>query len=385
MKARLISQGVNLDLDLDPNAARLVLPAPGEFLGFTSPDLALDNPSQYPFLEECVTPDDRVVISGDSASLALPGTIDAVLDRLKRGKISIENITLVLGKGSYDNVAELIREKGYGISIVHHDPENSSDSCYLATLRNGKRVYLNRALLESDFQVFVGSPSRGADGLLVGPEVPILSGLMMPHSSGEIFNSDELEEVGTLLGNPYFLVTVDSGGDDPGKRSWWAGGWESAREARRAHRFFWRARAQSESRVVVVGTGLSGGATFPEWCQVMKKAWRIVADQGLIILVAGNSRPDISKWLPFFEKAGEPGDLLEKIRGIPREFRCLGWWARAAEKAQIHVLSGLGEDEISGIFAQPIGSDQIRSAVASADSVAIIGDFSKAIVGVPVV
>lgn len=384
MIARLVSQGMNIDLNIDPGAARLLLPVRGEVHGAATPALALENPDHYPRLEQCVTPDDRVVISGDSPSLSLPGSIRAVVDRLKMGMVSVGNITLVLGAGSETFIEDLITGQDFGITIVRHDPANTSDSCYLATLRNGKRVYLNRALLESDYQVFIGSPCRGARGKLVGPEVPILAGLMMPQPSGEPYSSDELREVGTLLGNPYFLVTVDSGGDGTEGRSWWAGGWESAGGARRAHRSVWRARAQSESEVVVVGTGLSGGSTFEEWCQIVKKASRLVAEQGRIILFTGEARPDISSWIPLFERAGEPGDLLEKIRGIPKEKRCLGWWARAADKAQIHVLSGLGEEEVAMMFAQPIDPDQIRSTVAAAESVAFIGDFSKAIIGVPI-
>ena len=385
MNARLVSQGMNLDLEIKPGAAQLLLPARGEMSGASNPALALEKPDRYPRLEQCVTPDDRVVICGDLSSLSFPGSISAVVDRLKMGMVSVGNITLLIEDGVDAGREELLKDQGLGLRIVRHDPANASDSCYLATLRNGKRAYLNRALLESDYQVFIGSPCRGTGGALVGPEVPILAGLMMPQASGEPFDSDELQEVGTLLGNPYFLVMVDSGGEGAGGCSWWAGGWESAGGAKRAHRSTWRARAEAEAEVVVVGTGLSGGSTFPEWCRIVKKAWRLVTEQGKLILVAGEAKPDLSMWSPYFERAGEPGELLEKIRGIPKEMRCLGWWARAAEKAQIHVLSGLGEQEVTAMFAQSIATYQIRSIVSAAESVAFIGDFSKAIVGAPIV
>jgi len=45
----------------------------------------------------------------------------------------------------------------------------------------------------------------------------------------------------------------------------------------------------------------------------------------------------------------------------------------------------LGEQEVTAMFAQSIATDQIRSIVSAAESVAFIGDFSKAIVGAPIV
>jgi hypothetical protein len=384
MNFRLVSRGLNIDMEVDPVSFNLLLPSCNlQASGGQTLPLALANPDRYPHLEQCVTPDDRVAIAVDSEGVNNPDAVRVVVDRLKTGGVLEGNVSLVLGMGCEPVAEQRLRSELSGIRIVRHDPDKSDDSCYLATLRNGKRVYLNRELLESDFQVFIGSPSRGVNGSLVGSEVQILAGLIVPQQVGVGLDSKELEEVGTLLGTPYFLSGVTGGGSG-GTTCWWAGGWESAKGAKKAHREAWRARAKAESDLVVVAAGESGEDSFGFWCQVMRKASKLVRDQGQIILVAGNSQLDLAPWEAFFERAGEPGELLENVRLIPRHLRCVGWWARAAEKARIQVVSGLPDDVVTGMFAHPLAPDKVSGLVQASRSVALIGDFSKAIVGAPI-
>jgi hypothetical protein len=117
----------------------------------------------------------------------------------------------------------------------------------------------------------------------------------------------------------------------------------------------------------------------------MRKASKLVTERGQIILVAGDSQPNLLPWETIFERAGEPGELLENIRTLPKELRCIGWWARAAEKARIQVVSKLSSETVSGMFAHELNVDQIAGLVKGASKVALIGDFSKAIVGSPIV
>lgn len=383
MNFRLVSRGLNIDLEVDPASSNLLLPSGNlQVPGGQTPALALANPDQYPHLEQCVTPDDRVVIAVDSEGVGNLEAVRAVVDRLKTGGVLEGNVSLVLGMRCDHGAEQRLRSELQGMRIVRHDPDRADDSCYLATLRNGKRIYLNRELLESDFQVFIGSPARGANGSLVGPEVQILAGLIVPQEDAAGLDSKELEEVGTLLGTPYFLSGVAGGGSE-GTTCWWAGGWESARGAKKAHRQSWKARAKAESDLVVVAVGESSEDSFGFWCQVMRKASKLVGDQGQIILVAGNTQLDLGPWEAFFERAGEPGELLENVRLIPKHLRCVGWWARAAEKARIRVVSRLPDDVVGQMFANPLEAGKVSGLVKESRSVALIGDFSKAIVGSP--
>lgn len=376
-------------LDVFPEKLALALPA--EFsadCGFATPDLALDNPDDYPRLDQCVTPDDRVVVAVDRiGDNSISEAIGAVLSRLFFAGLNISQVVLLFGNQFSEGAEQAVKGKFPDLKVKRNDPTIVEDSCYLATLRNGKRIYLNRALLESDFQIFIGSPSRGIDGSLVGPEVGILGGLVASKTGDQPLDSEELEEAATLLGVPYLLTVVgalDSTSALARKR-WWSGAWQSVRSAMAAHRGIWRARATALADVVLVATSDSEAGGFKQWCQVMRKASKLVTERGQIILVAGDSQPNLLRWETIFERAGEPGEVLENIRTLPKELRCIGWWARAAEKARIQVVSKLSSETVSGMFAHELNVDQIAGLVKGASKVALIGDFSKAIVGSPIV
>ncbi|MFO0928692.1 MAG: lactate racemase domain-containing protein [Gemmataceae bacterium] len=186
---------------------------------------ALEVPWRYPPLRRALTPDDRVVVVVDETLPQLGELLPVVLEHVASAGVPAAAVTLLCppGDAAHPWIDDLPDEFG-DVHVEDHDPTNRQHLAYLATTKSGRRVYLNRTLVDADQVVVVGS--RRYDLLLgyAGGE-----GSLFPTFSDEP-TRDELDhrfhaavpgsrpwplreqaiEVALLLGQPFYVQGIAS-------------------------------------------------------------------------------------------------------------------------------------------------------------------------------
>ena len=126
---------------------------------------ALETPIGFPALRRALTPDDQVVVVVDEHVPLLAQLLTPVLQHLTEARVALGAITLVCPPTqlSQEWVQQLPQEF-CGVRVEVHDPTDRRRLSYLATTRKGRRIYLNRRVVDADQLVLLAR--RGFDPLL---------------------------------------------------------------------------------------------------------------------------------------------------------------------------------------------------------------------------
>ena len=246
---------------------------------------ALESPRDFPPLRQSVVPGDHVTIAMDPSIPDGSLVLQAIAETLHEAGVEPGGITVLLpGGGS----RELETTLPPGTSLLVHDPGDRAGQAYLATTKQGRRIYLSRHLTDADVVVPVGR--IGFDPILGyhGPWSMLFPGLTdatsiqdhkgrlradddTRHASSAQANREEALEVSWLLGT-LFHVGVVAG--ESGICELAAGRDRSVCEQGIAwldqH---WTFRPPSRAEVVVAGVG-SGAQARPHRLKRWLKAWR---------------------------------------------------------------------------------------------------------------
>src|SRR5262249_49492023 len=113
----------------------------------------VDHPVNFPPFRQMVVPGDRVAIALD-ASLAGVGPILQVLDEvLRQAGVDANDVTVVT---TPEGDADLAGDLPQGMVLEVHNSGDSKQLAYLATTKEGRRIYLNRRLTDADVVIPVG-------------------------------------------------------------------------------------------------------------------------------------------------------------------------------------------------------------------------------------
>src|SRR5947209_6510081 len=123
---------------------------------------ALEMPIGFPALRKAITPDDHVVIVADDHLPRQEEMLSAIVDYLIQARIQPSAITILYPWMSDSGATKLSSHPEIRVEV--HDPANRKKLSYLATTRQGRRLYLNRTAVDAD-QLIVLS-GRGYDPLL---------------------------------------------------------------------------------------------------------------------------------------------------------------------------------------------------------------------------
>jgi nickel-dependent lactate racemase len=253
------------------------------------------------------------------------------------------------------------------IRVEVHDPANRKKLSYLATTRQGRRLYLNRTAVDAE-QLIVLS-GRGYDPLLgyagaAGALFPSLSDAETKlQMSGDMSNDvpdeepwpirREAEEVAWLLGAPFMIQVIEGSGDEIvhvlGGLSDTSGEGERLLDAR------WRVSVDRPADIVVAGIGGNpAGHGFAELARALACASRVVKPRGRIVLLS-QAHLALGSGAQLLRQADEPSAALKELRrqkaaDIGPAFQ----WASAAEHANIFMLSRLEPDIAEELFTTPL-------------------------------
>jgi len=358
---------------------------------------ALESPCDYPPLRQMVVPGDRVVIALDPTISDWEQVLSAITIPLEDSGIEPGSVT-VLSPSRGPRTVE--RPLPLNPTLVVHDPSDRGQLAYLATTKQGRRIYLNRLLADADLIVPVGR--LGYDPILGygGPWSVLFPGMSdretirtyrgalrdedeeLPQVRARA-GLDESFEVSWLLGTPFHLGLV------PGVSSLVevvAGRDTSVREQGiEALQRLWTFRAESRAELVVVGIGRPGAATtFESLAEGLATASRLVQHGGQIVVLSRASG-EIGPSLRCLIDADDPKRGVAALRGHEADADFLVAWriAKALAWADVFLLSGLARDVVEDLSLIPLEQpEQARRLVARSGSCSFVsqGELTRALV-----
>ncbi len=355
---------------------------------------ALEAPFGFEPMRRAFTPDDRVAVVFDPALPAAAELLAGVLDHLRTAHIEPAAVTVVTPPGSPEAWIDDLPDEYADVTAETHDPADERKRAYLATTSSGRRVYLNRTLVEADASVIL--TGRGYDPLTgyAGAEAAVFPGLAgaEPGPPPEIEKKApgpvptglraESLEIAWLLGTP-FLVQVIEGADDAVQEVV-AGLLDSSTEGVRRQDARWRGTIPARVGAAIAAvSGSPERVTFLDLAKAAACAARVVSKGGRIAVLsdAAPALGDGAALLRSLDGPERATKFLDRLNPPDRAACVL--WAWAARRASVFLASGLPDDVVEELFATPLRTPAEASRLAAgADAVVVIPDAQKAMVTV---
>jgi nickel-dependent lactate racemase len=329
---------------------------------------ALEEPFGFPPLRRALTPDDHVTVVVDEHLPSLAGLLAPVLEHVAGAGVSPAALTLLCPAPPAEHpwVAGL-PEAFRGARVEVHDAADRRHLSYLATTRGGRRLYLNRSVVDADQLVVL--TGRHYDPLLgyggaEGAIYPAFSDEATRAELGKQVRLDppgpepwharrEAEEAAWLLGAPFFVQVIEGAGDELAGVV--AGTAEASAEGRRRLDARWRRAVPRRADVVVAGlSGDPARQTFADLAAAAACATRVARPGGRIVLLS-QARTGSTAGLDLLRQAEEPAEVLARLQGKHTlELAPVLQWAGAAAHARIALLSGLPDEAAEELFATPL-------------------------------
>lgn len=358
---------------------------------------ALESPLAFPPLRRALTPDDHVAIVIDEGVPQLAGMLGALLDHLRLAQVAPEAVTLVCpppssGQRWLDDLPDDYQD----VQVEVHQPGDRKKLSYLATTRKGRRIYLNRTVVDADQTVVLAR--RRYDTLLgvSGAETMLypaladeetfraVTGHLSARSTAVAGNGtgawplrEEAVEVAWLLGAPFLVQVIE--GSDTEVDCVLAGPVESSSEGQRLLDARWRVDVERAADLVVAGlSGAPGSHSFDELARAFLAASRVVKPGGRIVVLC-NDNPALgasSQVLRREEDATQALKILLKDR--PDDLAAGFAWATAAEHARLYLLSQLPDEAVEEMFATPLEkAEQVQRLIGPNDTCLFLPDAHR--------
>src|SRR5262245_21455827 len=180
---------------------------------------ALEHPVHFEAFRRALTPDDRIALVVDESLPHLAELIAGILEYLATAGIPPSAVTAISPAGSSQHWVNDLPETMADLQTEVHQPGDRKRLSYLAAPKQGRRIYLNRTLVDAEQIIFLTGRGydallgySGADGVIypaladsdtVRSLVPKLSPQSSPDANWPTHS--EAAEVAWLLGSPFFV------------------------------------------------------------------------------------------------------------------------------------------------------------------------------------
>jgi nickel-dependent lactate racemase len=356
---------------------------------------SLEHPFGFEPLRRALTPDDHVTIVFDPTLPHGAELLAGVLDHLGTAGIGPGAVTVLTPPGSPQGWIDDLPDEFEDVTAETHDPSDLKRLAYLASTKAGRRVYLNRTLVEADFNIVL--TGRGYDPLsgYAGAEAslfPALSDDASRAAAGGEFSTDapgdwhpavESAEIAWLLGTPFLVQVIEGGGDDVQEVV--AGLLDSGAEGVRRQDARWRGSVDERpDTVIAVVTGEPARTTFLDLAKAAACAARVVRKGGRVAVLTG-AAPDLGEGAETLRKLQSPGAAATRLgKSRPDDYAACLLWAFAAKTAgSLFLASGYPDEVIEELFATPIRTpSEAQRLIDAAGSILVIPDANKSMVTV---
>jgi nickel-dependent lactate racemase len=395
MRVRIEYGREHLDLDVADNRLAPLHrqePAPALMDLAAAMHDALEKPLGFPALRRALTPDDHVAIVIDEGSPRLSELLTPLLEHIAQAHVKPTAITLLCPPPAIEHPwLESLPEAYRGVHVEVHDPGDRHNLSYLATTRQGHRLYLNRTAVDADQLVVLSRRNYDAElgyGGAAGSIYPALSDDSSRGAAAEQLTLDvpddavwplrrEAEEAAWLLGAP-FLVNVIPGAGDAITHIV-AGLTDMSGESQRLLDARWRVTVDRPAETVVAGiSGEPARVSFLDLARAAAVAARVAKPGGRVILLT-QARPVLGDAADFLRQAEDPDAALQLLRKHQPANRAGAFlWASAAQQAKLYLLSALPADVVEELFGVPLESpQQVQRLLQSGGSVLLLPDADK--------
>jgi nickel-dependent lactate racemase len=329
---------------------------------------ALEAPLGFPALRRALTPDDHIAIVIDPHLPHLALLLSPVLEQVVKAGVAAEAITLVCPPSgtprlSPGDLPAVFRK----LAIETHDPANRKQISYLATTRQGRRIYLNRTVVDADQVVVLArckyDPLLGYAGA-EGAIYPALSdeatrqemcgrlSLAAPEAAPWVVRQEAME-VAWLLGTPFMVQIVEGPGDKILHVV--SGMADSVAEGQRLLDARWRVTVNEAADTVVASiSGDPAQQDFGDLASALACAARVVKPEGQIVLLS-RTQPALGPGAKLLRQAEDPGRALSLLaEHVPGDLVAAFQWASSAQRARIYLLSGLPPETAEELFTTPL-------------------------------
>ena len=338
-----------------------------------------------------ITPDDRVCIVIDEQLPHLTELLAEVLRHLQLGGINLANVVLLVPPNSTQQPwADDLPDELADVHVEVHEPGNKEKLAYLATTQSGRRVYLNRTLVEAGFHLVLTGRKFDATFGYSGAEIAMFPTLSDDETREALAKTTaktstavraEAAEVTYLCGLPFFVQVIEGDGDViaeviAGLPTSTAHGIAALEELRRV-------RVEEEAELVIVS--ISGSAeriTFLDLARAAYTASKLVQERGRIVLLC-DAAPVFDAATEVLRRSEDPEEAKQLLRRSQHiDQYAARAWATATQRASLFLMSGYPEDVVEELFADTIEKPaEVQRLIDAARSVIIVRDAHKAAFG----
>jgi lactate racemase len=341
----------------------------------------LEHPLDFPPVRQAVVPGDRVAIALDSSLGEVGPVLSVLVDLLCQSGVDRGDVTVVASPGAGASLPEHVPR---GVAFELHYPEDQSRLAYLATTKEGRRIYLNRHVTDADVVIPVGR--LGYDPILGyrGPWGTIFPGLSDQQTRASYRQKladdtpeqliprpefDEAFEVSWLLGTQFHLGLLPG---RSGLAEAWGGLADRVRDsAIGAIDRLWSFRPPTRAECVVAGIGSPHVPTgIDELVEGLVTASRLVTHGGKIVALS-RTQGIIGPSLQRLTEAGDPKNALAALRGHDADPDSVAGrrLARVLSWADVYLYSGIDRQTVEDLSMVPIDHlDDARRLLARSSS-----------------
>lgn len=352
---------------------------------------ALEHPRDFPPLRQMIVPGDRVTIALDPEIPEAAPVLDVLVGILESAGVEPESITVLASKAPPSGCE---RAASLGATIAVHDPDDRSGIAYLASTKDGRRVYLNRLLTDADVVLPVGLLRHDADLGHRGPWSLLFPGLsdratmqaLRDPAGGVHWRGARLEEsseVSWLLGAQFSVGIVPGAA---GVLEVVAGRDAAVRDAGiAAIDRHWTMEAPSRAEVVIAGVGTpAASATLADLAAALETARGLVQHGGKIVVLS-RATGAVGPALQRLMAAEDPKEAVAALRGLEDrdDYPIARRIAMASDWADLFVCSALDAEVAEGLGIAPLERpEQARRLAANAGSLTFLShaELTRAVV-----
>lgn len=354
---------------------------------------ALAQPLDFPPLRQALTPDDHIAVVVNESLPQVSEVFGAVLREIEQAGVMRSNVTVVVPPRAFSPCHDC-RGPDADVRLEVHNPDDSRKLAYLASTRGGRRIYLNRTVVDADQLIVLGrarfDPLFGFSGG-VSELFPLLSDqatrcefLRRPslHQAGRSKGraQEEAAEVGKLLGLPFFVQAVETMGDQISHIV--AGSAPAVSE----HAQAWlnrhaRFAAASADLVVAPLSNLDDSHNLADVAAALETASRVVRPGGRIVVLS-RARAELSPGFEFLRGAESPEHGLRQAQQQGLADAISVWqWLCGLQHAHVTLLSQLPPEVAEDLFVTPMDHPgQLERLTRHASSMLLIPDAHRSLV-----
>jgi nickel-dependent lactate racemase len=359
--------------------------SPGDLL-----HAALEHPFKFEPLRRALAPEDRVTLVVDTELPHLTELVTKLLTYLKASLIPPELVTILT---TTDWAADLPSEFA-SVQREVHDPTDRNKLAYLASTRDGRRIYLNRTLVDADAVIVLSG--RGYDPLAgyAGAEAaifPALGDTENLHAFQGQVSIDapgerpwpvrvEAAEVVRMLGMPFLVQVIE--GPSGSVQQVVAGLVESSGEGVSRQDSQWAATVAEEPDTVVAAIGGEPERiTFMDLAKAAICAAR-VAPRGARIAILTTAAPTLGEGAEMLRTMDSPAGAKQRLAKLkPVDWSACRLWGFAVRKYSVFLVSGYSDETAEELFATPIHTpSEVQRLIDSGGKVLLIPDAHKMMV-----